>query len=255
MPAAEIPEKTGVSSGADSPIIIEEPDTTNNPDQAENRDVLMVNLDDDLYLSDIDDTKLAESAPNKTTTGSQREKGSEPAVDLFPNAPKKIKPTRAESTNVKPCSTADPGDFFVRKRTNRERHPSSSREKRSSEIRDKRPSKLHDKSHGKRQPKPHEKRSSEAHDNRPSKDTKNQALYHRERSEPRLKSAIVKAKERMQQRSQLKHTVEVVTPNRLPNHHQKRPPIQPSSTVTSGHALNSFAFHLKVTQLMQKRSS
>lgn len=195
----------------------------------------MVNLDNDTYLSEIDDIKPAESAPNKKTTGLQRENGSEPAVDLFPHAPKKIKPTKAESTNVKPCSIADQSDadFFVRKRSNRERHPSNSRDKRSAESRDKRPLKSHDK-----QPKPHEKRSSASHDNRPLKDTKNQARHHRERSEPQLKSAIVKAKERMQERSVQKRTVEVIASNRLPNHRQKRPvnrpPIQPSSTVTSG---------------------
>lgn len=204
----------------------EEPDTTKILDQTENHDVLMVNFDNDLFLSEVDEAKPTKSAPNKATTGSQPENGSKPAVDLFPPAPKKIKPI--ESTHGELCLNADfirgNTKFYVRKNSNRERHPSSSREKRPSKSCDKNTSK------------PHEKRSSTSRDNRSAKNPKNQAR--REKSEPKLKSAIVKAKERMQQRSVPKGIVEIIAPSRQQNRTAirpiNRPPIQPPPTVTSG---------------------
>lgn len=203
----------------------------------------MVSDDNDLYLSDVDD--IAKSTVDKPTTGSQSTKGCEPAVELFPHSPKKIKPSKIVSKKVEPWSNADSTevdvDFYVRKKSNRGRHPSNPR-KDSSNSRDKRPSNPHENrdkrsSHDKNRLKSHDKCLAKPLDARPSKDLKNQARQHREKSEHQLKSVIVKAKERLQQRSRSKRIVELFSPICQPNNPPKRPfnrpQSQPTSTITT----------------------
>lgn len=186
----------------------------------------MVN-DTDLYLSDLDDVlKQPISTVDKTTTGTYGENG-KPAVDLFPRAPIRAEPSKAESTKIAEShsnadSKRDTSDSSDRKKSRRERHSSSSH-KRSS---DKKPTKVHS------------KHSSEEKTNR--------AQHSRDKpSEIKLKSAIVKAKERMQQRVQLQRSAEFTVPQYQKNRQSNRPPIryaqrppnhppsQPTSTITS----------------------
>lgn len=97
---------------------------------AENSDVLDVTGDDeDLFLSEVDDTPpKVKSVVIRPTTGSNS-KRVEPAVDLFPNAPTKIKTSETDitttSTGIQKEPTLLEFNIFERKKANRSKHPSS----------------------------------------------------------------------------------------------------------------------------------